>query len=186
MNHGQRDEIAGLAREVIEAASACGIRCCVGGSVASSIHGVVRATADIDFVMLIDAAGARSLVELLSDRMHGDPDAAAACIASGRAFNLIDLSTMLKVDVFPAHDWFSVAVIDRAVLVAHVPIASAEDVILAKLRWFREGGCSSDRQWQDVLGVLRSVGAGLDRRYLASTADRLSLGDLLAKAIDAA
>lgn len=186
MNEPPRDEIAGLARQVVEAASACGIRCCVGGSVASSIHGMVRATADIDFVMLIDAAGARSLVGMLSDRMHGDPDVAAECIAAGRAFNLIDLSTMLKVDVFPAHDWFSVAVIDRAVLVARVPVASAEDVILAKLRWFRDGGSSSDRQWQDILGVLRAVGDGLDQRYLALTADRLSLGNLLATAINSA
>jgi hypothetical protein len=63
-------------------------------------------------------------------------------------------------------------------------IASAEDTVLAKLRWFRDGGAVSDRQWNDVLGVLKVQGPTLDLAYLKEWARELGLTDLLAKALD--
>ena len=58
-------------------------------------------------------------------------------------------------------------------------IASAEDVILAKLEWYRLGGKVSERQWSDVLGVLKVQGDSLDRTYLRNWADQLGVLDLL-------
>jgi hypothetical protein len=66
---------------------------------------------------------------------------------------------------------------------AGLPLPSAEDVVLAKLEWFRRGGETSDRQWADVLGVLRAGGASLDRRYLEDGARELAVADLLARAL---
>ena len=67
-----------------------------------------------------------------------------------------------------------------------VPILSAEDVLLHKLEWFRLGGETSDRQWGDVLGVLRVQAGRLDDGYLDRWAAELGVADLLAKARAAA
>jgi hypothetical protein len=61
-------------------------------------------------------------------------------------------------------------------------VASAEDTILAKLEWFRSGGEVSDRQWADIVGVLRAVGRFLDSAYLEQWALALSVADILARA----
>ena len=65
-------------------------------------------------------------------------------------------------------------------------VASPEDTVLAKLQWYREGGGVSDRQWNDVLGVLKVQGAALDRAYLDEWARELGLTDLLRRALDEA
>ena len=64
-------------------------------------------------------------------------------------------------------------------------MASAEDVILAKLSWFRKGGEVSEKQWRDVLGILRVQRGRLDADYLRSMAESLGLSDLLDRALAA-
>lgn len=65
------------------------------------------------------------------------------------------------------------------VLHVHPP----EDILLQKLRWFRRGGGISDRQWRDILAIIRVQGARLDRSYLQENAPALDVGDLLARAL---
>jgi len=65
---------------------------------------------------------------------------------------------------------------------SEIPVSSAEDTILAKLEWFRRGGEVSERQWGDVIGVLRAHTA-LDEAYLQRGAAELGVGDLLARAL---
>ena len=64
-----------------------------------------------------------------------------------------------------------------------VLVASPEDTILAKLEWYRAGGETSERQWSDLLGVLRTKHATLERGYLEEQADGLGVRDLLDRAI---
>jgi hypothetical protein len=40
-------------------------------------------------------------------------------------------------------------------------VASPEGIILNKLEWYRMGGEVSDRQWNDILGVLKVQGTHL-------------------------
>ena len=61
-------------------------------------------------------------------------------------------------------------------------VTSAEDIALQKLLWFRKGGEVSDRQWRDVLGVLKA-NPGLDREYMVTWAERIGVADLLARAL---
>jgi hypothetical protein len=65
---------------------------------------------------------------------------------------------------------------------ASLVVKSAEDSVLRKLLWFREGGEVSDRQWRDVVAILRVGGPGRDRTYLAEWAHQLRCEDLLARA----
>lgn len=61
-------------------------------------------------------------------------------------------------------------------------VKSPEDTVLRKLLWYREGGSVSERQWRDVMAVLRESGAALDAGHLDRWASRLGLEDLLARA----
>ena len=164
----------------------------LGGSMASSVHGIYRATADADFVAALYPYHAEPLVRLLQPAFYADLEAIRAATISFRSFNVIHLDSMLKVDVFVASTApFHLMQMRRRVLQALTPdgltafyVASPEDTILAKLQWFHQGGSVSERQWNDVLGVLKVQGSTLDRDYLNEWARELSLTDLLRRAFD--
>jgi hypothetical protein len=65
-------------------------------------------------------------------------------------------------------------------------VASPEDTLLAKLEWYRQGDHVSERQWRDVLGVIKALGDRLDRAYLQEWAVALGVSDLLEHAFLAA
>lgn len=62
---------------------------------------------------------------------------------------------------------------------AAVPMVSAEDLILAKLASFRNGGEASERQWSDLTGIWRMQGVALDHAYLETWAAAMGNRDLL-------
>jgi hypothetical protein len=62
-------------------------------------------------------------------------------------------------------------------------LASPEDTILAKLEWYRLGGEVSERQWRDILGVLKTRSGELDLSYLNRWAGELKVADLLERAL---
>ena len=110
----------------------------------------------------------------------------ADAIRQPASFGVIHLATMVKVDVFVAHGESDQASLGRAGLARlddglDVPVCSSEDCVLAKLSWFRRGGETSERQWTDILGLLRV--ATMDARYLQVGAQSRGVEDLLDKAI---
>jgi len=166
----------------------------LGGSMASSVHGIYRATADADFVAAVRPDHAELLVRMLEPAFYADLAAIQTAAAAHRSFNVIHFDTMLKVDVFVAGpDPFHRSQMRRRVLQAtgsdgqtSLYVASPEDTVLAKLQWYRDGGGVSDRQWNDVLGVLKVQGPTLDRAYLLEWARELGLAELLCRAVDEA
>ena len=65
-------------------------------------------------------------------------------------------------------------------------VCCAEDIVIAKMEWFRLGGEDSQRQWTDVLGVLRLNEGNLDLELLRENADEVGVSDLLRKALQEA
>jgi hypothetical protein len=186
------DEIVGALDPVADALDRLGVRYYVGGSLASSVRGAPRASIDVDVAAELRPEHVRPLVESLSDGYYVSEERVRDAVAGRRSFNLIHLASMLKVDVFvsrqrpfdrAAFDRLTREPLDAAGTSRPYPVPCAEDVILLKLEWFRAGGEVSDRQWGDILGVSRAVGASLDRGHLARWAEELGVGDLLERAL---
>lgn len=162
----------------------------VGGSVASSVHGVPRTSVDVDVVAALADAHVTDFARRLDEQYYLDEGRVRDAVRRRRSFNVIHLATMMKIDVFVAKGrGFDDEALRRArpgalagTSEARVRLASAEDVLLAKLEWYRAGGEISERQWSDVLGLLRVQGARLERDYLHRWAAVLNVADLLERA----
>ncbi len=174
--------------EVIAVFDDIGIPYVIGGSFASSVHGFPRTTNDIDLVADIRAEHVHPLVERLTEDFYVEPGAVTQAIRLETSFNLINHETAFKVDVFVCGGHpFRKAQLSHArteqVRDACVRVLSPEDTVLAKLQWYRQGGAVSERQWRDVVEVLLVQGDRLDLDYLRGEAERMGLGDLLARAM---
>ena len=165
-----------------------GIRYLVGGSLASSARGIWRSTLDVDLVAAIHPAHASALVETLGPGWYADAEMISQAIRVGRSFNIIHIGSAQKIDVFPATEVFHETELERATVApvgpagVPCPVATAEDILLAKLRWYRAGGEVSDRQWNDITGLI-ATNAALDFAYTRTWAARLGVEDLLDRAI---
>lgn len=164
----------------------------LGGSLASSIHGIPRSSQDVDLVVILNPPVVDALVEALKTDFHVDAEAVRDAVKRKREFNIIHLKTMFKVDIFVrdrtelTRELFSRRQLEEIVDGKQVYVYSPEDIILEKLDWYRKGDGASDRQWQDILGVLKVQGRRLDLTYLNSRAESRGLHRLLLQALDQA
>jgi hypothetical protein len=181
-------EMAGAFRELE-------VRWYVGGSVASSTRGLARASIDVDVVADLRPGVEGPLAARLRGSFYLSEEAVREAIQERSSFNAIHLPTAMKVDVFvPTERPFDRSALDRATLERldpdgtgpDYPVATAEDVVISKLEWFRRGGEVSQRQWADVLGVLRIASREIDRAYMEKMAASLGVGNLFARALEEA
>jgi hypothetical protein len=179
-----------VALQVVEVLDELGIRYELGGSLASSLHGVPRQTRDVDLVVDLPMSAVAPLVARLEKDFYVDADSARRAVNRRASFNLVHFASALKIDLFVQ----GTGVFDRIEFERRSPhsvgdlsrsimVSSAEDIVLRKLRWYRIGGEVSDRQWSDVQGVLKAQGERLDRDYLARWAENLEIDDLLERAL---
>lgn len=171
---------------LLRALDELGIRYFAVGSVASSVHGVARFTQDVDIVAELDDRRIGALANRLGSEFYMDAGEARSAVAAGRAFNLIHLRKAYKFDLFPLTSAFHANEMARSneqewripeESAVRLRVASAEDTVLSKLAWYRDGGEVSDRQWHDVLGI--AARAELDWEYMREWAARLGVADLL-------
>ena len=186
------NEIAAAVEPVVEVLERLGVSYYIGGSVASSAYGIARSTLDVDMVSTLKIEHVLHLVESLKDKYYISKDLITDAINRTSSFNLIHLETALKIDIFITknriYDQTAAQRIRADTLsdeksAPRFYLASPEDVVLAKLEWFRSGGGVSDRQWNDVLGVLKVQGGSIDEQYLRHWAQQLGISELLSKAL---
>ncbi|MBN1605040.1 MAG: nucleotidyl transferase AbiEii/AbiGii toxin family protein [Polyangiaceae bacterium] len=183
-------DVIDVALRVAQAIESAGGSYFVGGSLASSLQGEPRTTNDIDIVLELPFGRISELVRSLGSDFEVDRDMLKDALLHGGSCNIFHLPTVMKIDLFAIgptpYDEVEFAR-RRAVAVrpggAMLVVKSPEDTVLRKLLWYRAGGGVSDRQWRDVLEVLRVSGDGLDRGYLGDWADRLGITALLTRAV---
>jgi hypothetical protein len=168
-----------------------GVPYLIGGSLASTLYGMVRTTQDSDIIAEMQLEHIQPFVSALETDFYLDQEMIAESIQRNSSFNIIHRDTMFKVDVFiPRPRPFLQSQLARArrqtfTLGKEVSakFASPEDTILSKLEWYRMGGEVSDRQWRDILGVLKTKAGEIDLEYLQQWAKELKVSDLLGRAL---
>ena len=161
------------------------------GSLASSVYGIPRATADADMIADIQQHHVHSFVQAFQKDFYIDEDKIKKAVRQRSSFNIIHLQTMFKIDVFLSKDddLSQEEMARRAKFQVteergqELYLASPEDIILNKLHWYKSGGGVAERQWNDVLGMLRVLDKRLDFKYLKTNATKRGVLDLLEKAI---
>lgn len=188
----QPGEDVRVVREVVTALDRLGIPYALGGSMASSIYGVLRYTNDADLTVEPFAGREQALADCFGPEHYVSVAAMQEANRQRRSFNLIDTTIGFKVDLFVRKDRpFEISAMSRRVAMSlsdrpeqPLFVLSAEDVILFKLEWYRLGEEASERQWLDVLNVLKAQAERLDRGYLTQWAVELGVDDLLNRALD--
>jgi hypothetical protein len=160
----------------------------LGGSLASSYYGEPRTTMDADVAIVARGDSLLSLFDDLRGKFYVPESPLSMICAEGGSFNVVDAERGVKVDVFVLGN----GLLDRNQISRRIPatipgfpgkcwITAPEDVVLRKLSWWRDAG-GSDRQWRDLVEVLRSAGHSMDIGYLEATAHELDLEGELARA----
>lgn len=178
-------------RRIADVLDGLSIRFAVGGSLASSVHGVPRFTNDADLCVEPFPGKEEAFVARLGDGYYASLPAIREANSRRRSFNIVRLASSFKLDLFvQQHRKFDQQLLSRAKPVnasgstASFLVLSPEDILLHKLEWYRLGGEVSDRQWNDILGILRTQGSAIDRVYVEQWGKTLGVADLFQRAID--
>jgi hypothetical protein len=182
---------APVLRRTIQVFDRLGIGYAIGGSIASSMHGIGRMTRDADVTVEPFAGREAEFVAAFDpDAFYLSENAVREAVRDRFTFNILHPESGFKIDVYVLKDepFARSAFARRTYLTLDddpgQPVAcyAPEDVVLFKLQWYRLGGEASDQQWNDVLGVMRTQADRLDGGYLDTWAAALGLGDLLRRA----
>lgn len=184
-------ELSATLERVAAAFETVAVPWAIGGSFASTLYGEPRATNDIDVIANLRLPHVAAFATALGTEFYADQEMMREAINARDSFNVIDERSFLKIDVFvpepgPLGEGQLVRRRQFALSEAgpNVFVLGPEDTILQKLRWFELTGRSSERQWRDVLSVIR-LGGELDLAYAREVARDAKLLDLLEAALAA-
>jgi len=152
----------------------------VTGSMATIAYGEPRFTNDVDIVVVLPESKVDRFCDAFpAPEFYCSRDAVRQAVAQHFQFNILHPSSGLKVDVMiPDSSDFNRSRLSRAVQVPVAPgfsawFASAEDVIIKKLDYYRQGG--SEKHLRDIVGVLKVRAERVDRDYISRWAVRLGV-----------
>ena len=175
---------------------ALGVPFYLGGSVASSLHGMQQVAQDIDLVVDLPEHTLPSVLALLHQHYVLDENEAREAVRARSAFPVIHLDSLMKVDVILQHaDAFDTAMRQLVALYAlddrYPPfrVASTCEMILFKLRRYqrdersRTDGMRDDAEWNDIVGMLKVQGPDLDLVLMEQWAGTLGVADTWRRAL---
>jgi hypothetical protein len=164
----------------------------IGGSVATSVFGHARSTLDVDMVAAVEVRHVGLIADALRGTYYADAELILDAIQHRACFNLIYLPQYFKVDVFAVKDSpyaraafarYTMAKLAGTSSDREFRFATPEDVVLHKLDWYRQGGETSERQWADVVSVMRIQVGRLDLDYMRQWAPSIDVADLLERVV---
>jgi hypothetical protein len=183
------DDAFDVALRVARACDALGITYYVGGSIASSIYGDPRSTNDVDIAIDLHESQVDAFAAQLGPDFSVDDVSLRETIARRGSWNIYFLPYALKVDLFirkngafEREEFAQRQEVRLGEGEAALVVSSPENTVLRKLLWYVAGGQTSERQWRDIVGILRVSGQVLDNAHLDRWADWLDVQRLLAKA----
>lgn len=184
-------ELIAATLKVTEALEKLNVPHFIVGSLASTLHGMVRTTQDSDLLAALSSEHLPDFVRALEADFFIDQQMVETAISQKASFNIVHRASMFKVDIFVTDQGpFDTAQLERAQRETLVPdtsieafVATAEDTILSKLNWYKMGGETSERQWRDILGILKVQQDQLNQDYLHKWASELRISDLLERAL---
>jgi hypothetical protein len=178
-------------RAVVAALDRMSLPYAIGGSIASSTYGAPRFTQDADITIEPFAGKEADFAAHFDAEFYVSIPAMQQANRRRSSFNVLHLTSGFKIDFFVRKDEpFAEAVMKRRRIEPlsqlsdqRLFLISPEDIVLLKLDWYRLGNEVSDRQWSDVVGVLKIQRDNLDRTYLLDSAAKLSVVNLLERAM---
>jgi hypothetical protein len=173
--------ISSVLENLRTALDSVGVPYMVTGSLVSSVHGVPRATQDIDVVIEPTREQLSALMEYFGEPTYdSDKDDAFDALRRRSMFSVIDRRGIWKIDFIVRKERpFSRREFDRRqkvdILGVSLYAATPEDMLLAKLEWAKLG--ESERQIRDAAGIIQIQGANLDIDYVERWVATLDIGD---------
>jgi hypothetical protein len=182
-------ELYDLLKYLIMAFDKIGIRYFLTGSIASMFYGEPRFTNDIDVVADVKREHIPLLIESFpSDKFYISEEAIMDAILHKYQFNIIHPASGLKVDVVIAKDDdYDKGRFNRLKKVslakeASAKMAAPEDVIIMKMRYYKEGG--SEKHLRDIASMVKISGDEIDRDYIEYWTERFNLWDIWKAILD--
>jgi len=171
-------------KTALEKLAEAGIDYMITGSFASNLYGIPRTTYDADIVIEAKRPALTRFIKLIEDEFYVSPEAVEEVLEHERIFNIIHLTTGLKIDlIIRKNREFSKEEFKRRrqekFLGMDCWFASPEDTILSKLEWSKTG--ESEQQFRDALGIARIQGEKLNKNYLKRWAGKLNLQQEIAR-----
>lgn len=167
-----------------------GIAYATSGSVAALFYGAERSTIDIDLGVAAELDGLQSMVsELSADEFYVPHASMLSAVELTSSFNILHNRSPLKIDFFVLGD----GILDRRLIEHRVRfdskygpiwVSSALDIAVRKLWWFDKTDRTSQRQWEDVLALLR--GGHVEPADFVELAEKVSLADIAKLAVEQA
>ncbi|HMQ22613.1 MAG TPA: hypothetical protein PKE00_09005 [Planctomycetota bacterium] len=183
-----------IALQVARIFEKLGLAYVLGGSLASVAHGEPRATLGVDMAVHMQVPVVDPLIAAVEGDFFVHPDWMREEVRRNGSFQLVHRATMTRVDIFVPqwtglHLWKwqtrqRIAIGPDAA--DEIDITSAEGIVLQKLLWFRDGGETSEKQWRDILGVLKNQATRIETVCLRDMARELGIASLLERAFAAA